>query len=54
MGGVKLIARVLDGVDGKALRGVAEDFKKQVGSGVVALVGVTDGKAASPSPSPPT
>ena len=44
--GVKLIARVLDGVDGKGLRGVAEDFKKSVGSGVVALVGVTDGKAA--------
>jgi alanyl-tRNA synthetase len=44
--GIKLIARVLDGVDGKGLRGVAEDFKKQLGSGVVALVGVTDGKAA--------
>jgi alanyl-tRNA synthetase len=44
--GVKLIARVLDGVDGKGLRGVAEDFRKQVGSGVVALIGVTDGKAA--------
>jgi alanyl-tRNA synthetase len=46
IGGVKLIARVLDGVDGKSLRGVAEDFRKQVGSGVVALIGVTDGKAA--------
>ncbi len=44
--GVKLIARVLDGVDGKGLRGVAEDFRKQVGTGVVALVGVSDGKAA--------
>ncbi|WP_297804784.1 alanine--tRNA ligase [uncultured Brevundimonas sp.] len=44
--GVKVIARVLDGVDGKGLRGVAEDFKKQIGSGIVALVGVTDGKAA--------
>ncbi|WP_288757885.1 alanine--tRNA ligase [uncultured Brevundimonas sp.] len=46
IGGIKLIARVLDGVDGKGLRGVAEDFRKQVGSGVVALIGVTDGKAA--------
>ncbi|MDI1325673.1 MAG: alanine--tRNA ligase [Brevundimonas sp.] len=46
IGGVKLIARVLDGVDGKGLRGVAEDFRKQVGSGVVALIGLTDGKAA--------
>ncbi len=44
--GVKLIARVLDGVDGKGLRGVAEDFRKQVGTGVVALIGVTEGKAA--------
>jgi alanyl-tRNA synthetase len=44
--GVKVMARVLDGVDGKGLRGVAEDFKKQMGSGIVALVGVTDGKAA--------
>jgi alanyl-tRNA synthetase len=44
--GVKLIARVLDGVDGKGLRGVAEEFRTQVGSGVVALVGVTEGKAA--------
>ncbi len=44
--GVKLIARVLDGVDGKGLRGVAEEFRTQVGSGVVALIGVTDGKAA--------
>jgi alanyl-tRNA synthetase len=46
IGGVKLIARVLDGVDGKGLRGVAEEFRTQVGSGVVALVGVSDGKAA--------
>ena len=44
--GIKLIARILDGVDGKGLRGVAEDFQKQVGSGVVALIGTTDGKAA--------
>lgn len=44
--GVKVIARVLDGVGGKDLRPLAEDFKKQVASGVVALVGVLDGKAA--------
>jgi len=44
--GVALIARVLDGVGGKELRGVAEEFKKQLSSGVVALVGTTDGKAA--------
>ena len=44
--GVALIARVLDGVGGKELRGVAEEFKKQLTSGVVALVGTSDGKAA--------
>ncbi|MDR6533874.1 alanyl-tRNA synthetase [Caulobacter rhizosphaerae] len=44
--GTALIARVLDGVGGKELRGVAEEFKKQLTSGVVALVGTTDGKAA--------
>jgi alanyl-tRNA synthetase len=46
IGGVKVIARVLDGVGGKELRGVAEEFKKPLGSGVVALVGTSDGKAA--------
>ncbi len=47
VGGVKFIGRVLDGVDGKGLRPVIEDFRKQVGSGVVAVVGVSDGKAAA-------
>jgi alanyl-tRNA synthetase len=44
--GIKFIGRVLEGVGGKELRPVAEDFKKQIGSGVVALVGSADGKAA--------
>jgi alanyl-tRNA synthetase len=45
--GTALIAKVLDGVGGKELRGVAEEFKKQLtGGGVVALVGTSDGKAA--------
>ena len=46
IGGVKFLGRVLDGVGGKELRPVAEDFRKQIGSGVVALVGVSDGKAS--------
>ncbi|MGZ3315343.1 MAG: alanine--tRNA ligase [Caulobacteraceae bacterium] len=46
IGGIKVVARVLDGVGGKELRGVAEEFKKPLGSGIVALVGTTDGKAA--------
>jgi alanyl-tRNA synthetase len=45
--GTALIARVLDGVGGKELRGVAEEFKKQLANGgVVALVGTSEGKAA--------
>jgi alanyl-tRNA synthetase len=45
-GGVKLSARRLDGASPKELRGLADDLKKQLGSGVVALVTVNDGKAA--------
>ncbi|WP_349320138.1 alanine--tRNA ligase [Asticcacaulis sp. MM231] len=44
--GTNVIARVLDGVGGKDLRPLAEDFKKSIGSGIVALVGKLDGKAA--------
>ena len=44
VGGVAFIGRVLEGVDGKGLRPVIEDFRKQ--AGVVAVAGVTDGKAA--------
>ncbi len=44
--GIKLMARTLDGVPAKDLRGLVDDGKKEIGSGVVALVGVHDGKAA--------
>jgi alanyl-tRNA synthetase len=45
--GVKLVARVAHGVGGKDLRPLVDQAKAQVGSGVVALVGVSeDGKAA--------
>jgi alanyl-tRNA synthetase len=46
IGGVKLLARVMEGVGGKDLRPIAEEFKKQLPDGVIALVGVADGKAA--------
>jgi alanyl-tRNA synthetase len=46
IGGVKVIARVMDGVGGKDLRPIAEAFKKQLPDGVIALVGVAEGKAA--------
>ncbi len=47
IGGVKLIGRVLNGVPGKDLKGMADAFKKKLGSGVVALIGVEDGKASA-------
>jgi len=46
IGGVQVLARVMDGVGGKDLRPIAEEFKKQVADGIIALVGVADGKAA--------
>jgi alanyl-tRNA synthetase len=46
VGGVKFAARRLEGVPAKDLRGMADALKKQIGSGVVALVTVADGKAA--------
>jgi alanyl-tRNA synthetase len=45
--GVKMIARVLNGVPGKDLKGMADEYKKKLGSGVVALIGVEDGKASA-------
>ena len=46
VGNVKLLARSVQGLNPKDLRGLIDDGKKQVGSGVVAVVGVTeDGKA---------
>jgi alanyl-tRNA synthetase len=44
--GVALIARVLEGVPAKDLRGLVDEGKKNVGTGVVAYVGVEGGKAA--------
>ncbi len=44
--GIKLIARVLEGVPAKDLRGLVDEGKKGLGSGVVAYAGVDQGKAA--------
>jgi alanyl-tRNA synthetase len=47
VGDIKLLARSVQGLNPKDLRGLVDDGKKQLGSGVVAIVGVTeDGKAA--------
>jgi alanyl-tRNA synthetase len=46
VGNVKLLARAVSGIEIKDLKSLVDDGKKQVGSGVVAIVGVTgDGKA---------
>ena len=46
VGDVKLMARAVEGVETKDLKSLVDDGKKQIGSGVVAIVGVTeDGKA---------
>ena len=46
IGGVQVLARVMEGVGGKDLRPIAEAYKKQVPDGVIALVGSAEGKAA--------
>ncbi|MGJ4885629.1 MULTISPECIES: alanine--tRNA ligase [unclassified Bradyrhizobium] len=46
VGGVKLMARAVTGIEMKDLKSLADDAKKQLGSGVVALVATSeDGKA---------
>src|SRR6266446_6807812 len=42
VGDVKLLARAVEGIDLKDLRSLADEGKKRLGSGVVAIVGVTD------------
>ena len=46
LGGVKFLGRVLDDVPAKELKTLADDMKKSVGSGVVAVVARADGKAS--------
>jgi len=44
--GIAFSGRCLDGVPAKELRGMVDAAKKKLGSGVVAFIGVNDGKAA--------
>jgi alanyl-tRNA synthetase len=46
VGGVKFLGQSYDGLDPKDLRGLANDAKTRIGSGVVALLTVNDGKAS--------
>ena len=46
IGNIKLLARAVSGIDIKDLKSLADEGKKQVGSGVVAIASVTEeGKA---------
>jgi alanyl-tRNA synthetase len=44
--GVKFAGRALDGVPAKELKSLADDLKKEIGSGVVALAASAEGKAS--------
>ena len=44
--GIRFSPRLLEGVPARELKSLADDIKKQVGSGVVALIARTDGKAS--------
>jgi alanyl-tRNA synthetase len=44
--GIRAILRVVEGVSAKDLKGLADDAKSKVGSGVVAFVAVADGRAS--------
>ena len=44
--GIKLIARVADGVGGKDLRGLIDEAKAKLVSGVAVFIGVNEGKAS--------
>ncbi|PYE44687.1 alanyl-tRNA synthetase [Rhizobium sp. PP-F2F-G20b] len=48
IGGIKFLGKVVTGVDPKDLKGLADDGKKSLGSGIVAFIGVADdGKASA-------
>jgi alanyl-tRNA synthetase len=46
IGGIKFASRLMDGVPAKELKGMADGLKKQLGSGVVALIAREDGRAS--------
>ena len=44
--GIKFLGQTFDGLDPKELRGLANDAKQQLGSGIAAFVTVNDGRAS--------
>ncbi|HEV2079285.1 MAG TPA: alanine--tRNA ligase [Allosphingosinicella sp.] len=45
VGGHGFIGQIIEGLDPKGLRGLVDEAKQRVGSGVVAIVGLNDGRA---------
>jgi alanyl-tRNA synthetase len=45
-GGVKFMGQAVDGLDAKELRGLVDDAKAKLGSGVAAIVAVDEGRAS--------
>ncbi|MFC4255350.1 alanine--tRNA ligase [Altererythrobacter xixiisoli] len=46
IGGVRFSGQVFDGMDPKELRGLLDETKKRIGSGVAAIVAINEGRAA--------
>ena len=46
VGNIAFDGRIVDDVPGRELRGLADDLKRRIGSGIVAVVSRADGKAA--------
>ncbi len=46
IGETRFLGQTLDGIDPKALRGILDDMKARLGSGIAALAAVNDGRAA--------
>jgi alanyl-tRNA synthetase len=46
LGGVKFAGRVLENLPAKELKALADDLKRELGSGIVALIARADGKAS--------
>ncbi len=46
LGGIRYAGRKLDGVPAKELKSMADDLKARIGTGVVAIAAVNDGKAS--------
>ena len=46
IGGIAFIGQVIEGLDPKDLRGLVDESKQRLGSGVAAVIAVTDGRAS--------